>query len=191
MDSDTPAKPKRKRAKRALDNKVDATGPIDWEAGAPKGPGKPKKDTSFKRHLLPAHLQEFQYRDEALKAYIKELLLEFKTEIEIHAVIKNVSGETLHRTRQFIRAAKTEMEAEFSRQSKESLLGWLEAATFKGLRVCLEQKNMSAYMRGISILKEVYGVEQKIRASFDNVTPSEIWGDAFIGVKSTKSSDPS
>lgn len=144
---------------------------------------KPVRDASFKEYMLPEHLRGLPYKDQAVKAYIKEMLLEFKTEIEIATIITELTGEKRVRAQMLISAAKIEMEIEFSKKSKDAILGFLEAAIFKGMAVCYKEKDMSSYMRGCALLKEIYGVEKKIRATIEPSNPYQVFGDTFITLK--------
>lgn len=169
-------KPKRK-TKKLFENKE-----VTLEAPKPAGV-KTVRNRTFKEYLLPAHLQGMDYRDTAVKAYIKELLLEFKTELEIATIVTEITGEKRARAHMLISAAKLEMEIEFSKKSKDAILGFLEAAIFKGMAVCYKEKDMAAYMRGCSLLKDIYGVEKKIRATFEPSNPHQVFGDTFITLK--------
>jgi hypothetical protein len=143
----------------------------------------PKVKPPYKISLLPEKYQEAATTDpdKALKYYIKELVENLYDNQDICWELREILPD--EKINLIINDVRLECTGKLRLKDQAQIEGFLEMATLKGMKKCLELNKMAEYFAGCRILSNLYGVGETVTVRPDYSNPFEVFGEEFVKVK--------
>ena len=120
---------------------------------------KPKQEmiygVAFYRSRLPEDFKAIKDSKKALAAYGNDLFLQLKTKDQVIGLLLGVCANE-----KYITNLVEDISKNFTDKQQ-----YFEQLVLRGLGLALQQQNLNAYYKGMSLLKDVYGISKNIVAT--------------------------
>lgn len=142
-----------------------------------------KESASFFRDKLPELYQEIPEPKEALKAYIKHMIMMLYPTENINIYAARVCPNR-HIINLLYRQNLAEMTFDFRSQDKIQLEGYFRQILEAGMHTAIMKGDLKSFFSGAKLMKDLFGIETRkiIRAEVAGKSVSEIFGREFIDI---------
>lgn len=141
---------------------------------------------SFERKKLPELFQEIEEPIEALKAYIKHLILALTPRdiVVIHSKRACKNKDIINALYDQI---MIEMTFDFRSQDKNQLEGYFRNILESGMHMAISKGDLKSFFAGAKLMKDLFGIESRkvVRTEIAGKTIQDIFGKEFTAICSS------